>query len=396
METDYYSILQIPTEASQDEIKKAYRKLALKLHPDKNKSEDAEEKFKELGEAYEVLSDTLKRREYDLTHNSSGSVGVSPRKYDRGSEDISRTSFTGGATYDPYTTFNRVFATDPFCDVNCDEGVKSFRQARYDRYNQYRGFKNPGAQKTFKVPTYSDEFSSSKYGDTETKPSSHYYDVKTNSHDDFSFSNKSASAKKYEEEEIPSYQSSMRFGEAVREVPQYFEIPTTEDKYPNDTGCSSSGGNSSTKEDLFSNSYETQDTLRHSGVQISTDESSSSINSSTKADFSSNSYNIQDTLNLSDAVISTDESSSSRVHFNPNFNPRSYLYSDSIDVDDILNKIRGNKADQLGRTSSSLQDASNHHASTSHQETYFTKEECPGCLKMISRYVIPFLDQFNQ
>ena len=385
METDYYSILQISTEASQDEIKKAYRKLALKLHPDKNKSEDAEEKFKELGEAYEVLSDTLKRREYDLTLNSFGSAGVSPRNYDRGGEDISRTSFSGGATYDPYTTFNRVFATDPFCDVNCDEGVKSFRQARYDRYNQYRGFKDPGAQRTFKVPTYSDECLSSKYGDTNTsKPSSQYYDAKTNSYEDFSYSKKSASAKKYEEQDMPSYHSSMRFGEAVKEVPLYFEIPTTEDKYAYDTGCSSSGGNSSTKEDFFSNSYETQDTPHLSDVQISTDESSSSINSSTKEDSSSRCYKSQD-ANISDTDISTDESSSSKVHFNPNFNPRSYLYSDSIDVDDILGKIRRNRVDQAG-PSSSLQGSSNQY--TDHQESYFTKEECPVCLKMISKYVV--------
>merc|ERR1719507_1192375 len=42
--------------------------------------------------------------------------------------------------YDPFSTFNRVFATDPFCDSTCDEGLRSFRQARYDRYNAYRGF----------------------------------------------------------------------------------------------------------------------------------------------------------------------------------------------------------------------------------------------------------------
>ena len=83
METDYYSILKLSIDASQDEIKKAYRKLALKLHPDKNKEEDAEERFKELGEAYEVLSDTIKRREYDLIHTSPGSVGLNSKSYER-------------------------------------------------------------------------------------------------------------------------------------------------------------------------------------------------------------------------------------------------------------------------------------------------------------------------
>jgi DnaJ-class molecular chaperone len=63
MSTNYYDVLNINNNASQDEIKKAYYKLALQYHPDKNK--DTEDKFKEIGEAYEVLSDENKRRNYD-------------------------------------------------------------------------------------------------------------------------------------------------------------------------------------------------------------------------------------------------------------------------------------------------------------------------------------------
>jgi molecular chaperone DnaJ len=64
--SDYYSLLEIERNASQDEIKKAYRKKALKYHPDKNPNNpDAEKKFKEISEAYEVLSDENKRRIYD-------------------------------------------------------------------------------------------------------------------------------------------------------------------------------------------------------------------------------------------------------------------------------------------------------------------------------------------
>lgn len=68
---DYYNILGVSKTASQDDIKKAYRKLALKWHPDKNpdNKDEAERKFKELAEAYEVLSDKSKRDEYDRFGN---------------------------------------------------------------------------------------------------------------------------------------------------------------------------------------------------------------------------------------------------------------------------------------------------------------------------------------
>lgn len=64
---DYYQILGVGEKANADEIKKAYRKLALKYHPDKNAgNKEAEEKFKEISEAYYVLSDQQKREEYDM------------------------------------------------------------------------------------------------------------------------------------------------------------------------------------------------------------------------------------------------------------------------------------------------------------------------------------------
>jgi DnaJ-class molecular chaperone len=64
---DYYKVLEISKSASTREIKKAYRKLAVKYHPDKNpqNKEEAEEKFKEVAEAYEVLSDEELRKKYD-------------------------------------------------------------------------------------------------------------------------------------------------------------------------------------------------------------------------------------------------------------------------------------------------------------------------------------------
>ncbi|UCD96196.1 MAG: molecular chaperone DnaJ [Candidatus Bathyarchaeota archaeon] len=66
MPRDYYEVLRVARTASDKEIKNAYRKMALKYHPDRNKSLEAEEKFKEISEAYAVLSDDEKRRQYDV------------------------------------------------------------------------------------------------------------------------------------------------------------------------------------------------------------------------------------------------------------------------------------------------------------------------------------------
>ena len=71
---DYYEVLGVTKESSVDEIKKQYRKLALKFHPDRNKSSDAAEHFKEISEAYAVLSDTEKKQVYDQ-HGHAGVDG---------------------------------------------------------------------------------------------------------------------------------------------------------------------------------------------------------------------------------------------------------------------------------------------------------------------------------
>lgn len=74
---DYYEVLGIDKNASEDEIKKAYRKLAIKYHPDRNPgSKEAEEKFKEAAEAYDVLHDPQKRQQYDqFGFNAPGAGG---------------------------------------------------------------------------------------------------------------------------------------------------------------------------------------------------------------------------------------------------------------------------------------------------------------------------------
>ncbi|HYH46120.1 MAG TPA: DnaJ C-terminal domain-containing protein [Thermoanaerobaculia bacterium] len=83
---DYYATLGVKKDASQDDIQKAYRKLARKLHPDVNKDPSAETKFKEIGEAYEALKDPDKRKKYDQygsAWNSARQTGAPPPGWER-------------------------------------------------------------------------------------------------------------------------------------------------------------------------------------------------------------------------------------------------------------------------------------------------------------------------
>jgi len=106
---DYYEVLGVSRNVSKDEIKDTYRKLAMQYHPDRNKAPDAEEKFKEISEAYAVLSDPQKRQQYDTLGHAGFDQRYTAEDIFRGADfesifrdigfgfgDLFRTFFGGG------------------------------------------------------------------------------------------------------------------------------------------------------------------------------------------------------------------------------------------------------------------------------------------------------------
>ncbi|HTB63035.1 MAG TPA: molecular chaperone DnaJ [Opitutales bacterium] len=118
---DYYELLEVTRESSGEEIKKAYRRLAVKYHPDKNQGDKtAEEKFKEIGHAYEVLSDDQKRAAYDRFGHAAFQGGGGG---------------AGGGTggfHDPMDVFREMFRGSGFEDMFGQSGQQRGGDLRYD------------------------------------------------------------------------------------------------------------------------------------------------------------------------------------------------------------------------------------------------------------------------
>lgn len=147
MAHDYYEVLGIDRAASESDIKKAYRKLALKYHPDKNPGDSAaEEKFKEASAAYEVLSNPDKRRQYD--------------QY--GHEAFTRAGRAGAPHVDPFDLFSQVFGGgggggsifDSFFGDRGGGGSRGPRPGSDLRYDMEIDFEDAvfGADTTIEIP----------------------------------------------------------------------------------------------------------------------------------------------------------------------------------------------------------------------------------------------------
>jgi len=151
---DYYEILGVAKVATPDELKSAYRKLALQYHPDRNKSPDAEKTFKEINEAYQVLSDEKKRQAYDQFGHAAfdpasgfgsnpfaGGFKQGPFTYSYSSSDGNPFGFDAEGFNDPFEIFESFF------------GGGFGRTARRPRYSLTISFMDAvkGVEKTVKV-----------------------------------------------------------------------------------------------------------------------------------------------------------------------------------------------------------------------------------------------------
>lgn len=147
---DYYEILGVSKDASKAEIKKAYKKLALKYHPDVSKDKDSEEKFKEISEAYAVLSDDNKKAQYDRFGHEGFDQRFSQEDIFRGANfddifsEIFGNNFFGGSIFDMFFG-GRGRRTRKGRDLQYDVDV-DFKDAVFGTTKKIKIFKHIGCE----------------------------------------------------------------------------------------------------------------------------------------------------------------------------------------------------------------------------------------------------------
>jgi curved DNA-binding protein CbpA len=133
---DYYRVLGVSSTATNDEIKAAYKKLALELHPDRNKAKDAEERFKQVSEAYSVVGNKAKRQEYDTQRqmfSSTSAGGPGGRSYEDWANRGFAHSGQGGAnvrTQSMSTADAEKIFRELFGNVNMEDIFREFDQSQ--------------------------------------------------------------------------------------------------------------------------------------------------------------------------------------------------------------------------------------------------------------------------
>ena len=132
---DYYKVMGVARDASQDEIKRAYRKLARKYHPDVSKETDAEDRFKEVGEAYEVLKDPEKRLAYDQLGANwrAGQEFRPPPDWDAGFE-FRGGGYTDADAADHSAFFEELFGRGGYAHPRGGEHRRAFRMRGEDHH----------------------------------------------------------------------------------------------------------------------------------------------------------------------------------------------------------------------------------------------------------------------
>lgn len=179
---DYYEVLGISKTTSQAEIKQAYRNLALKYHPDRNKAADAETKFKKINEAYEVLSNPKKRETYDQFGSTAfaggfdgqgssgfeGFTGQGPFTYTYTSGNNPFSGFGGEGFSDPFDIFESFFGSaSPFRSAS--RRSKPHYSLKIDFMDAARGGEKTviinGKERVIKIPAGADDGTRVRYKD---------------------------------------------------------------------------------------------------------------------------------------------------------------------------------------------------------------------------------------